>query len=70
MSVSQLFKVQYHFEVGGKKATEDYVDYVGAADGTYNSIKTALVTNNSKQRGPGSLVIDAVVNVGVPSFLQ
>lgn len=58
MGTTQVWKVTYHFEYGGKKASQDYIDYVSAADSTYGSIKTVL-SNNSRLQG-GALVIDAV----------
>ena len=61
MSTTQVFKVHYHFEAAGKKISPDYYDWVSTAGTDYNSIKTVL-SNNGKLLGPGTLVIDAVLN--------
>lgn len=61
---TNIYKVHYHFEAGGKRISETYIDNVSAAASDYNSIKTVL-SNNSRLRGPGTLVIDDVM--GTPS---
>lgn len=55
---TNVYNVDYHFEVGGKKVGLDYYDSVSAAASDYNSILTVL-TNNGRIR-PGTLVIDNV----------
>jgi len=56
---TNIYKVHYHFEYSGKKASPEYIDWVSASANDYNSIKTVL-NNNSKLLGGGTLVIDAV----------
>lgn len=60
MSTTNVYKVHYHFEFSGKKASPDYIDYVSAAASDYNSIQTVL-SNNNRILGSGKLVIDAVM---------
>lgn len=67
MAVVNVHKVAYHFEQGGVKSSQDYIDYVQTSTGavattTYSAIKTVL-SNNSRLR-PGTLVIDSVQEVG------
>ena len=62
MSAVSTYKISYHFEQSGRISGVPYSDYVQAAVGDYNSIKTVL-TNNSKLR-LGTLVIDSVQEVG------
>lgn len=63
MSVVNTYKVLYHFEQNNKKSGPDYgPDYVQAAGGDYSSIKSVLSSNNLLR--PGTLVIDAVQEVG------
>lgn len=62
MTTTNVYKIHYHFEAGGKKISPDYVDYVSAAGNDYNSLKTVL-SNNNRLLGPGTLVIDAVQNL-------
>ena len=57
---TQICKIHYHFEQGGKKASQDYIDYVSVADTKYETIKTVL-NNNSRLQG-GTLVIDACMS--------
>lgn len=59
-----VFKVHYHFESGGRKTSPDYIDYVSAADGKYDTLKTVL-SNNGLLRN-GTLQITSVSNVGGP----
>lgn len=60
-----IYKVHYGFEVNGKKATEDHYAYVQCAVPDYNSFKTAIVTNNAGQIGPGTFQVYGYHNVGV-----
>jgi hypothetical protein len=60
MSTTQIQKVHYHFESGGKQISPDYIDWVASAS-DYNSIKTVL-SNNGRLLGAGTLVITAVHN--------
>jgi hypothetical protein len=59
VSTTNIYRVLYHFEWGGKKASQDYQDYVSAAANDYESIK-AVLANNSRVQGGSKLVIDAV----------
>lgn len=61
---TQILKVHYHFEFGGKKASPDYIDSVSVADSKYDTIRTVL-SNNGRLLGSGTLVIDAAM--GTPS---
>lgn len=56
---TNILKVHYHFEQGGKKASSDYIDYVSVASADFNSIQTVL-SNNGKIR-PGTLILSAVM---------
>ncbi len=60
---TNVYRVHYHFENAGKQSSPEYLDYVSVAAGDYNSIKTVL-SNNSRLRGSGTLVIDQVVSSG------
>jgi hypothetical protein len=60
---THVFKVHYHFENSGKKSSADYIDYVNAAAGDYNSLRTVL-SGNGLLRGTGTLVIDACQSLG------
>jgi len=64
---TSIFRVLYHFENAGKKASPDYIDYLSAADSSYNSLRTVL-SNNSKLLGPGTLVIDSAHNIGTATL--
>lgn len=68
MSTTNIYKVGYHFEQGGKKSTQDYFDYVSASASDYNSLQTVL-SNNSRLQS-GKLVIDSVSNVGITGVLS
>ena len=61
---TNLYKVTYHFEISGKKSGPEYVAHVNAAANDFNSIKTVLSNNSLAVKGPGTLVIDDVVNMG------
>lgn len=63
MAVTSIYKVLYHFEIGGKKSSPDYSDYVAVSTPDYASIQTAL-SNNGLIRGGNALKITAVRNVG------
>jgi hypothetical protein len=56
---TQVFNVNYHFEVGGKIVGVIQQATVSAAAQDYNSIRTVL-SNNSLLSSPGTLVIDKV----------
>ena len=66
MAVVNCYKVHYHFERSGKKVSEDYTNYVQAADNSFSSISSVL-SSNSLIRGGNTLVIDSVQNVGPSS---
>jgi hypothetical protein len=68
MATTNCYKVHYHFEAGGKKISPDYIDYVAAAAGDYDSLNTVLQADG-KQRGPGILKISAVQSVGTTGIL-
>jgi hypothetical protein len=69
MAVVMCFKVHYHFEgAGGKKSSEDKIEYVQCGSGDYASIK-AVLSSNSKLITGATLVIDSVVNVGGSGML-
>ena len=57
------YKVHFHLERAGKKASPDYIEYVQAAAGDFNSLQTVL-SSNGKIRGGNTLVIDSVQEVG------
>ena len=57
---TQIYQVDYHFEVGGKICgPPGYQAVVSAAANDYNSIRTVL-SNNGLLLGSGTLVIDQV----------
>jgi hypothetical protein len=60
---TQTFKVHYHFENVGKKSSPEYIDYLNAAAGDYNSL-LAVLSGNGLMRGAGTLVIDACQSLG------
>lgn len=70
MAVSNIYKVHYHWEVGGKKVNHDLIAYVNAAANDYNTLRSVIVTNQGQSHGSATLVIDSVLNVGVPSVWQ
>ena len=61
-AVVSTYKVTYHFEQGGKKSGGDFINYLQASAGDYNSLKTVF-SNNSKLMA-GTLVFDSVQKVG------
>ena len=67
MSVVNNYRLSYHFEVGGKKATEDLNAIVQAAANDYNSLKTVL-SNNSLLRS-GTLVISCCTNLNAAGVI-
>jgi hypothetical protein len=67
MATTNIYKVNYHFEQGKNKSSQDYSDYVSAAANDYNSIQSVLSSNSKLQAG--KLVIDAVQNVGITGVL-
>jgi hypothetical protein len=58
---TNIYKVHYHFEAGGKKTSPEYIDWVSASANDFNSLRTVL-SNNSRLLGPGTLVIDACMS--------
>jgi|HubBroStandDraft_6_1064221.scaffolds.fasta_scaffold00134_20 hypothetical protein len=56
---TNVYQVDYHFELGGKIAGPNYQASVSAAANDYNSIRTVL-SNNGLLLGSGTLVIDNV----------
>ena len=61
-AVVQVYKVHGHREVNGKKATVDFVEYVEAAAGDYNSI-VAFLNSNARFPGQGTIVLSSVQQV-------
>ena len=59
MSTTNIYRVLYHFEWGGKKASQDYQDYISAAANDFETLK-AVLSSNSRLQGGSKLVIDAV----------
>lgn len=66
--MTNIYKVLYHFEQGGKKTGLEYSDYVSAAANDYNSIKAVLNTNSRLLSG--AMVIDSIQNVGITGVLS
>jgi hypothetical protein len=50
-AVVNTYKVHGHKEINGKKASVDFIEYVQAAAGDFETLKAVLVSNN---RFPGS----------------
>jgi len=70
MAVTNCYKVNWHWEVGGKKVNHDQVDYVQAAANDYNTIRNVLVSNQGKSHGGATFVVDSVLNVGITGISQ
>lgn len=62
MAAVNTYHVFYHFEQSGKKVGGDFTNYLQAAAGDYNSLRTVL-SNNSKLMA-GTLVFDSVQEIG------
>lgn len=62
MSTTNIYKVHYHFEISGKKASPEYIDFISAAANDYNTLKNVLSSNN-RLLGGGTLQITAVQNM-------
>ena len=67
-ATTSIYKVHFHFENNKQKSSPDYIEYISASGPDYNSLRSVL-SNNSKLRGSGTLVIDAVQSVGPDSVL-
>ncbi len=59
MATSFLLKVHYHYEQSGKKSSPEYIDNISVTATDAATIKSKL-----SQTNPGTLVIDAVSNIG------
>jgi hypothetical protein len=55
-----VYKVNYHFEINGKRSIVDLCDYVAAFSQGYDDIAVVMAANNLMH--PGVLVIDGVSN--------
>lgn len=64
MAVVNVYKVSYHFEIGGKKAGEQYQHYIQAAAGDYTSLYSVISSNSKLRPSLGTLVFDSVQEVG------
>lgn len=53
-----VYKVNYHFEINGRRSSPDLCNYVAAPSQDYNDVLAVLASNNLMQ--PGALVIDGV----------
>lgn len=65
MATSYLLKVHYHYEQNGKKSSPEYIDTISVTATDAATIKSKLSGSN-----PGSLVIDAVSNVGTGTAIS
>jgi hypothetical protein len=55
-AVVNTYKILCHRETSGKKSGPDYIEYVQAAAGDFETLKAVLVANG-KVPGPGSIQI-------------
>lgn len=63
-SVVNTYKVHYHFEQAGKKASPEYIDYVQASASDYATIKGVLSSNSRLRGNNTTLAIDSIQEVG------
>ena len=63
MSANNVYRVTYHFEKSGKRASDTQQDNVIASDSTFNSISTVLNNNSKTNNGIGTLVIESVQHI-------
>jgi hypothetical protein len=70
MAVTQVYRVQWHWENSGRLVNHMNMDYVQAADNAYNTLKNVIVTNQGKNHGASTFVIDSVLNVGPGNIEQ
>jgi hypothetical protein len=61
-AVVNTYKVHCHREVNGKKAGPEYIEYVQAAAGDYNSL-TAVLSSNARCPGQGTVQISSAMQV-------
>ncbi len=61
---SNLYRVTYHFETGGKKVSEVFQDNVLAAASDYSTISAVLAGNGKTNNNKGTLVIESIGHVG------
>lgn len=61
MAANNVYRVTYHFEVGGKRSSETFQDNVVASDSTFNSINTVLNNNSKLQNQAGSSIAKTLV---------
>lgn len=64
MAANNCYRVTYHFEVSGKRASDTFQDNVVAASQDYNTISTVLSNNGKTNNGKGTLVIESIGHAG------
>jgi hypothetical protein len=70
LAVTNLYKVLYHWERGGRKINQEFSAYIQAAANDYNTLRNVIVTNQTQSHGSDTLVIDDVRNIGVTGVWQ
>jgi hypothetical protein len=67
-----IFKVLYHYEVGGKpnQGSGWHQDYVAAAAGDPATLATVLTNNGRATPAGHTIVFDSISNHGVGSLLS
>lgn len=71
MAVTQVYRVIWHEEIGGRQVGHVRHLHVQAAANDYNTLKNVIITNQAMSRVPGGVfVIDNVANVGPNDISQ
>lgn len=70
MAASNLYRVTYHFEVGGKRISDTFQDNIIASASDYNSLASVLSSNSKTNNGKGTLVISGQGHISASGILS
>ena len=60
MTTNTVVRVWYHFEINGRKISDQFVDNLLTSATDYSSLQTILNNNGKNNGGRGTLVITSI----------